>query len=102
MSGNETANKGFVIQLTYVNPFWVRFDTRTQESFTHISDARIDTRCRARIGDEMEPAATELEQVFGKDVSAGNIVDSYEVKFAPEGGGSESSSGSPEPPHIRL
>jgi hypothetical protein len=33
----------------------------------------------------MEPAATELEQVLGKDVSAGNIVDSYEVKFAPEG-----------------
>jgi hypothetical protein len=33
----------------------------------------------------MEPAATELEQVLGKDVSAGNIVDSCEIKVAPEG-----------------
>ena len=40
LSGNETADKGFVFQLTYVNPFCVRFDTRTQESFTHTSDAK--------------------------------------------------------------
>jgi hypothetical protein len=33
----------------------------------------------------MEPSATELEQMFGKDVSAGHIVDSYRVKVAPEG-----------------
>ena len=67
--GNETVNKGFVIQRTDVNPVWVRFDTRTRESFTHAGDARIDTRSRARKGDKMEPAATELQQMFGKDVA---------------------------------
>ena len=33
----------------------------------------------------MEPAATDLEQMFGKDVPPGHIVDSYQVKVAPEG-----------------
>jgi hypothetical protein len=32
----------------------------------------------------MEPAATDLEQMFGKDVPPGHIVDSYQVKVAPE------------------
>ena len=32
-----------------------------------ICDARIDSRCRERIGDKMETAAAELEQVLGEN-----------------------------------
>jgi hypothetical protein len=59
--GNEAADEGSVIQRTDVNPVWVRFDTRIHKSITHTRDARIDGRCRERIGNKMKTAATELE-----------------------------------------